>query len=156
MADPMPPPPLRQRPLVKHKSWSPDLEREEAWERRKDLQRARRGRRSVTSVTDDDFDELRGCIDLGIVSGDGSSDGSDCSGRISEILPALDLYLAIRRGLKESASIGSSGYPSSDGSPAGSPLSIFSSGTGSSSPSEMKANLKQWAQVVASSVRHCY
>ncbi|KAG0503731.1 hypothetical protein HPP92_003803 [Vanilla planifolia] len=93
MADPIPPPTFRHRPLLKHLSWSPDMEREEAWERRKDLYRARRfsGRQSVRSVTEDDLDEIRGCIDLGIVFGDESAE------RIGEILPALDLYLSVRR-----------------------------------------------------------
>ncbi|KAG0499534.1 hypothetical protein HPP92_004225 [Vanilla planifolia] len=151
MADSIPPPTFRHRPLLKHLSWSPDMEREEAWERRKDLYRARRfsGRQSVRSVTEDDLDELRGCIDLGIVFGDESAE------RIGEILPALDLYLSVRRGFYSVTSGRSSASDTSSfkGSPAGNPLSIFSSGN---TPSEVKAGLKRWAQVVACAVRDPY
>ncbi|XP_020598021.1 uncharacterized protein LOC110037665 [Phalaenopsis equestris] len=154
MADPIPPPSpsaLRHRPLLKHRSWSPDLEREETWERRKDLHRLRRSSRVVRSVTEDDFDELRGCIDLGIVSGDGSLESGDCS-KIAKILPALDLYLAVQRGLNGSVSTGRSTpseFSSSVESPDEPHLSMFFSG---STPSEVKGNLKQWAQVVACSL----
>lgn len=134
MTDPMPPLPpstFRDRPLLKHRSWSPDVEREETWERRKDLHRMRGGSRAVRSLTDDDFDELRGCIDLGLVSGDGSLEDGDLPNRMVKILPAFHLYLAIQRGLNRSVSAGRSSplaLSSCDESPAGSPLSIFSSG----------------------------
>ncbi|PKA55444.1 hypothetical protein AXF42_Ash006646 [Apostasia shenzhenica] len=153
---PLPPSRHRNLGLLKQRSWSPDTERDESWERRKDLHRARRGSRGARSVTDDDFDELRACIDLGIVFGDGSPDGGDCPKRLSEILPALELYFAVHRGFQGSAAAGlssASESSSAGGSPAGSPLSIFSLG---GSPAERKASLKQWAQVVACSVRQHY
>ncbi|KAG0469688.1 hypothetical protein HPP92_015774 [Vanilla planifolia] len=151
---PLPPPSLQHRSLLKHRSWSPDTEREEAWQRRKDLHRARRNSGHLAlSVTEDDFDELRGCLDLGIDFGDGSRGGSSCSKRLAEVLPALDLYWSVRKALhEEKASDCSSASESSfsEGSPDGSPLSMFDSGN---NPAEMKETLKRWAKVVAFAVR---
>ncbi|MQM21337.1 hypothetical protein Taro_054376 [Colocasia esculenta] len=158
--------PLAPAPLYKQRSWSPDIEREEAWQRRKGLYRSRRreaagGRlhRLSRSVTDEDLEELRGCIDLGfgfespLSSATASSDDAD---RLSDTLPALDLYYAVQRGYS-----GSSPALAGDrseqplaaavtASPGGSPLSIYSPGD---SPHQVKRRLKQWAQVVACSVR---
>jgi hypothetical protein len=55
--------------LQKQNSWSPDIERDEAWERRRRglMHRAQLSSllSRAQSVTDDDLDELRGCLDLG-------------------------------------------------------------------------------------------
>ncbi|XP_072953049.1 uncharacterized protein [Typha angustifolia] len=132
--------------LLKQRSWSPDSERDETWIRRKGLHRDRRGIR-IRSVTDEDIDELRGCMDLGFAF------DSDCCGkRLAETFPALDLYYAVHRSYPAAGTSPlDSASSSSVGSPAGSPISIFSPGD---NPEAMKARLKQWAQVVAWSVRH--
>ncbi|KAL8509177.1 hypothetical protein ACS0TY_016388 [Phlomoides rotata] len=48
-------------PLYKQNSWSPDILRDEVWTNRWKNHRIRCGR----SVTDDDLNEIRGCLDLG-------------------------------------------------------------------------------------------
>ncbi|KAK9942087.1 hypothetical protein M0R45_007776 [Rubus argutus] len=55
MTDPQAPPP---RPLYKQNSWSPDILREETWQRRKSNWGARRHSLSK-SVSDDDLEELK-------------------------------------------------------------------------------------------------
>jgi hypothetical protein len=123
------PPPLKG--LLKQNSWSPDIERDEAWERR------RRGIAwRVRSVTDDDLDELRGCIDLGF--GFEPSPGCAACGaagrsRLVETLPALDLYYAVHGGgggeeVGGVCSCGAASEASSEESPLGSPVSIVSPG----------------------------
>ncbi|RZR94374.1 hypothetical protein BHM03_00023067 [Ensete ventricosum] len=118
--------------LLKQRSWSPDSDREEAWLRRQSINRGRRGRLALTrtrSVTDEDLDELRGCIDLGF-GFDADSPLADAR-RLSDTLPALDLYYAVHRG--SPAGSPPSESSSSDGSAAspdlGSPVSFFSAGT---------------------------
>ncbi|RWW68230.1 hypothetical protein BHE74_00024262 [Ensete ventricosum] len=115
--------------LLKQRSWSPDSDREEAWLRRQSINRGRRGRLALTrtrSVTDEDLDELRGCIDLGF-GFDADSPLADAR-RLSDTLPALDLYYAVHRG--SPAGSPPSESSSSDGSAAspdlGSPVSFFS------------------------------
>ncbi|RRT63839.1 hypothetical protein B296_00034832 [Ensete ventricosum] len=117
--------------LLKQRSWSPDSDREEAWLRRQSINRGRRGRLALTrtrSVTDEDLDELRGCIDLGF-GFDADSPLADAR-RLSDTLPALDLYYAVHRG--SPAGSPPSESSSSDGSAAspdlGSPVSFFSAG----------------------------
>jgi hypothetical protein len=129
-----PPPPAMG--LQKQNSWSPDIERDEAWERRRrGMRRGGTALRRVRSVTDDDLDELRGCIDLGFgfeppaagcpACGDGRS-------RLLETLPALDLYYAVHGGGGGaegcSCSCGAASEVSSEESPVGSPMSILSPG----------------------------
>nr|XP_010943071.1 uncharacterized protein LOC105060904 [Elaeis guineensis] len=158
MADPKP-----ALGLLKQHSWSPDTDRDEAWLRRKGLHRGRRGR-PERSVTDDDLDELRGCIDLGFrfeifdTPATGDRAAKALSRRLSETFPALDLYYAVHRSYGDSVprstpSDSCSSASADDGSPMDSPLSIFSPGE---SPEVVKARLKQWAQVVACSVRQRY
>ncbi|KAJ6839589.1 uncharacterized protein M6B38_314310 [Iris pallida] len=141
-------------PLLKQQSWSPDTERDEAWTRRKGIHRGRGGQLS-RSVTDEDLDELRGCIDLGF----GFELGSPADRKLVRVFPALDLCYAVHRsycdGTVASASSAaarssSASESDSDGSTLGSPMSIVSPGD---TPELVKARLKQWAQVVACSVR---
>ncbi|KAJ0981027.1 hypothetical protein J5N97_009282 [Dioscorea zingiberensis] len=131
-------------PLIKQRSWSPDTERDEAWLRRKGLQRGQRSRLS-RSVTEEDLDELRGCIDLGF--GFEADSPNSVAARLSQTIPALDLYYAIHRSYRSSPS-----DASIDESPSGSPVSFFSP---DDSPEVKKVRLRQWAQVVACSVRQC-
>jgi hypothetical protein len=132
---PAPPP----KGLLKQNSWSPDIERDEAWERRRrGIASGGSGLRRVRSVTDDDLDELRGCIDLGF--GFEPSPGCAACGaagrsRLVETLPALDLYYAVHGsaggGGEEVGGVcscGAASEASSEESPLGSPMSIVSPG----------------------------
>ncbi|CAL4885521.1 unnamed protein product [Urochloa decumbens] len=151
--------------LQKQNSWSPDIERDEAWERRRrGMRRGGQGLRRARSVTDDDLDELRGCIDLGFgfeppaaKSGCAACGGDAGRSRLLETLPALDLYYAVRGGGGAGAgaaegcacTCGAASEASSEESPLGSPMSILSPGD---TPETVKMRLKQWAQVVALSM----
>ncbi|CAN1278574.1 hypothetical protein LINPERPRIM_LOCUS16674 [Linum perenne] len=72
-------------------SWSPETERDEVWRRRKDENRSRR--RNL-SVTDDDLDELKACIELGFGF---DPDSPDLDPRLSDALPALGFYCAVNK-----------------------------------------------------------
>lgn len=143
--------------LQKQNSWSPDIERDEAWERRRrGMRRGGTALRRARSVTDDDLDELRGCIDLGFgfEPAPAAACACACAGRnrLLETLPALDLYYAVHGGAAEAppCSCGAaSEASSSEESPLGSPMSILSPGD---TPETVKMRLKQWAQVVALSM----
>ncbi|KAI3665711.1 hypothetical protein L6452_44341 [Arctium lappa] len=149
-----PPPPS---PLYKHKSWSPDILRDEEWLKRKDIHDHRRRRRRNKSVTDEDIDELKACIELGF----GFDESND---RLSSTLPALGLYYTVNKQyhdtISKSSSMSSSSSVSSYSSsisesdlfsPSESPhAAVFSRGD---DPQTMKTRLRQWAQVVACSLR---
>uniref|UniRef100_A0A0D6QY45 Uncharacterized protein n=1 Tax=Araucaria cunninghamii TaxID=56994 RepID=A0A0D6QY45_ARACU len=75
--------------LWKQQSWSSDSSREEAWIRRREQFRLKRRSKSLT---DEDLDELRGCIDLGFRFGYDEEDHSLCN-----TFPALDFYYAVNR-----------------------------------------------------------
>lgn len=149
--------------LQKQYSWSPDIERDEAWERRRRGLRRRGSEgalRRAQSVTDDDLDELRGCIDLGFgfeaPVGCAACGGAGRSSRLVQTLPALDLYYAVAagggsEGCPTPCSCGASSEATSEASPIGSPMSILSPGD---PPETVKMRLKQWAQVVALSLRN--
>jgi hypothetical protein len=89
--------------LQKQNSWSPDIERDEAWERRpRGLMRRAPSSSSFSraqNVTDDDLDKLRGCLDLGFgVEPPAAAGCAECGegrNRLVETLPALDLYYAV-------------------------------------------------------------
>ncbi|XP_076884745.1 uncharacterized protein LOC143534025 [Bidens hawaiensis] len=120
-----PPPPSSSATLYKQKSWSPDLHREEEWTRRKGKHLLHRRRKSK-SVTDEDIDELKACFDLGF--------GFD--------------YDTIS---KSSSVSSSSAYSDPDlSSTSSSPHTIINRGD---NPQTVKTRLRQWAQVVACSVR---
>ncbi|XP_071702917.1 uncharacterized protein [Rutidosis leptorrhynchoides] len=143
-----PPPPPASSPLYKHKSWSPDILRDEEWVKRKNKQL--HGRQNK-SVTDEDIDELKACIELGF----GFNESND---RLSNTLPALGLYYAVNKHynhtISKSSSVSSSSsslISDSDLSAAvDSPQTIFDRGDDAQT---MKMRLKQWAQVVAVSLR---
>ncbi|KVI02686.1 uncharacterized protein LOC112513468 [Cynara cardunculus var. scolymus] len=154
-AAPPPPPPS---PLYKHKSWSPDILRDEEWLKRKD-KHYQRYRRRNKSVTDEDIDELKACIELGF----GFDESND---RLSSTLPALGLYYTVNKqyhdtiskssSMSSSSSSSVSSYSSSVSesdlfSPSENPrAAVFSRGD---DPQTMKTRLRQWAQVVACSLR---
>ncbi|XP_010070345.2 LOW QUALITY PROTEIN: WASH complex subunit 3 [Eucalyptus grandis] len=153
---PPPPPHLagRSSSLYKQRSWSPDMCREEAWLRRKGNSKNHRTR--SRSVTDDDLDELKACIELGF-----GFDSPAADQRLSDTLPALELYYAVNKQYADGVSKPSpppSTVPHCDAPPpppppppaAGSPQNnIFSRGD---DPQVVKTRLRQWAQVVACSV----
>lgn len=140
-----PPHPRPPAPLYKQKSWSPDLYRDEAWLKRQGINKNRH--RRSKSVTNEDIDELKGCIELGF----GFADSPEIDRRLSDTLPALGLLnYALNKPCYNSAT---SSFTSDGGdvaSPLGSPSSIFYPGD---TPQTVKTRLKQWAQVVACSVR---
>ncbi|EYU37670.1 hypothetical protein MIMGU_mgv1a026730mg [Erythranthe guttata] len=130
--------------LLKQNSWSPDILRDEAWTIRRRNHRLRRGR----SVTDDDLDELRACFDLGF-----SFDSPDLDPKLRSTFPGLDLYYAVNRQYSNTLSRTSSASFSDCDSASlsvGSPKSIIDPGE---EPEIVKTKLRQWAQVVACSVR---
>ncbi|CAN1221283.1 hypothetical protein LINGRAPRIM_LOCUS225 [Linum grandiflorum] len=129
----LPPPPsfkLPSAPLYKQHSWSPDIYRDEAWLRRKKNSKNRR----TKSVTDEDVDELKACIELGF-----GFDSPEVDQRLSDTLPALGLYHAVNKNYNESVSKSFTDTPSS--------LVL------GENPQTVKTRLRQWAQVVACSVR---
>lgn len=90
-------PPPRPPPLYSQRSWSPDVFRDEAWVRRKGNWKKKRRSKSVT---DDDVDELKGCIELGF--GFGSTRETQADPRLSDTIPALGLYYVVNKNYNES------------------------------------------------------
>ncbi|XP_009761853.1 uncharacterized protein [Nicotiana sylvestris] len=137
-------------PLFKQKSWSPDMLREEAWLKRKGNYCTKLAdRRRSKSVTDDDLEELRACFDLGF-----GFDSPDLDPKLTETFPALELYQAVNKqyGYTLSRSSSSSTVASDFDTTSfvGSSSSIVDPGE---DPEMVKTRLRQWAQVVACSVR---
>ncbi|KAB1208536.1 hypothetical protein CJ030_MR7G007479 [Morella rubra] len=134
------------RPLSKQRSWAPDMHRDEAWLRRKGKCRDRLRRNK--SVSDEDLEELKGCIELGFGF---EFDSPDIDPKLSETIPALEFFCAVNRQYSNSVSRSSSSS------------SLIVSDTESESPSPIvdpgadaelvKTRLRQWAQVVACTVR---
>lgn len=98
-------------PLYKQKSWSPDLHRDEEWMRRKGKHLHRR-RRKTKSVTDEDIDELKACIELGF----GFDRSPELDDRLSTTLPALGFYYAVNKQYHDTISKSSSMSSSSSSS----------------------------------------
>ncbi|KAL9256355.1 hypothetical protein AKJ16_DCAP23825 [Drosera capensis] len=143
-----PPRPLHRTaaaPLLKQRTWSPDTYREEAWLRRKE--NYRQSQRRTKSVTDEDLDELKACFELGF----GFEDSPDPDKRLSDTFPALGLYYAVKKKYTEVVVGSEESEEGSVASPVQSPLTpMFSPGD---DPERMKTRLRQWAQVVACSLR---
>jgi len=119
------PPP---RPLYKQQSWSPDTLRDEAWQRRKDNHNVsgQSWRRHLLSksLTEDDMDELKACIDLGFGFGSVEIDP-----KLSNTIPALELYLAVNKQYNHhSISRSSSSSSLVSDSDISSPTTIFDAG----------------------------
>lgn len=153
-------PPYRKshKKLTKQLSLS-ERKRDIAWEKRRKQviqQEKRRNSMEIVSpgdLTDADFHELRGCIELGF--GFSEEDGH----RLCETLPALDLYFAVNRQLSLSP-VSSPGSRRSSASINGGQSSISSPRSDESwricspgdSPQQVKTKLRHWAQLVACSV----
>ncbi|XWS41915.1 hypothetical protein CRYUN_Cryun17cG0123200 [Craigia yunnanensis] len=151
LESPQPPPLMKMMmppllPLYKQRSWSPDIFRDEAWLRKKGNSKKR-----SKSVTDEDLDELKACIELGF-----GFDSPEVDQRLSDTLPALGLYYAVNKNYNDTVSKSATSSPSvasdcdSIPSPIGSPHAILGPGD---NPQTVKTRLRQWAQVVACSVR---
>ncbi|KAL2499685.1 Protein of unknown function (DUF1685) [Abeliophyllum distichum] len=147
----LPLPPSHTTPsLYKQISWSHDNYRDEAWLRRKVLH----NRRSK-SVTEEDLDELKACIELGF-----GFDSPEMDKRLLDALPAYGLYHEVSKHYNDAVSKPPPLSPPSTSnsilsdfdtpSPLGSPHTIFDPGD---NPQAVKTRLRQWAQVVASTVR---
>ncbi|KAF7001353.1 hypothetical protein CFC21_017044 [Triticum aestivum] len=124
---------------------------------------------TANAVTDEDLDELKGSMELGF--GFNEENGGQ---NLCDTLPALDLYFAVNRQLSEpkmrvcsrslpslsvvtSSSSMHSGTPSPAGSPTAQPSLLDSlkiSSPAGENPQLIKTRLRQWAQVVACSVKH--
>ncbi|MCD7468066.1 hypothetical protein HAX54_005856 [Datura stramonium] len=141
---PLAPPSATVSPLYKQNSWSPDTFRDEAWQRRKD----NLNRRSK-SVTDEDLDELKACIELGF-----GFDSPEMDQRLSDTFPAYGLFYAVNKqyaGTLSKTSSLSSVISDCESTPLpGSPHAIVDPGD---NPQTVKTRLRQWAQVVACAVR---
>ncbi|KAM1038109.1 hypothetical protein ACFX13_033569 [Malus domestica] len=83
---------------VDRRLWSPDAYRDEAWHRRKKINGRSNLQRSK-SVTDEDLDELKACIELGFRFDSPKSDK-----RLADTLPALGLYYAVNKKYCDSVS----------------------------------------------------
>ncbi|KAK4424724.1 hypothetical protein Salat_1666000 [Sesamum alatum] len=149
-----------------------EIPRDIAWERRRrQFLRQERRKNGINQeadvLTDEDLDELKGCIELGF--GFNEEEGQ----RLCTTIPALDLYFAVNRQFSTSplSSPASNGSAPSLG---GSTTSGSSSGLGGRSssfggpmcdsdfwricspgddPQHVKTKLRHWAQAVACSVR---
>ncbi|XP_060180958.1 uncharacterized protein LOC132610652 [Lycium barbarum] len=143
--------------------------RDIAWEKRRRQillqERRKQGIHIPDNLTDEDLNELKGCIELGF--GFNEEEGQ----RLCSTLPALDLYFAVNRQYSTSP-ISSPGSKGSLPSPASSSTSATSLGGRSSSfgsprsdssdawkifspgddPQQVKTKLRHWAQAVACSV----
>ncbi|KAF3947846.1 hypothetical protein ACB098_07G101000 [Castanea mollissima] len=139
------------RPLYKQHSWSPDIHRDEAWLRRKgsnknsssgDPNRLRRNK----SVSDDDLEELKACIELGF-----GFDSPEVDPKLSDTIPALEFYYAVNKQYSNSLSrsSSSSSLVASD-IEIETPNPIIDQGEDAEL---VKTRLRQWAQVVACAVR---
>ncbi|KAK8494677.1 hypothetical protein V6N13_053313 [Hibiscus sabdariffa] len=137
-------------PLYKQRSWSPDIYRDEAWLRRKGNNKKGRSK----SVTDEDLDELKGCIELGFGF---EFDSPELDQRLAHTFPALGLYCAVNKNYYDTVSRStSSPSAASDSNSIPSPVSSPQSHTmfgPDDPPQTVKTRLKQWAQVVACSVK---
>ncbi|CAL9223015.1 unnamed protein product [Arabidopsis halleri] len=135
------------RPLMKQHSWSPDMNREEAWLRKKKKRPLDLLPRSK-SVTNDDIEELKGCFELGFGF---ETESPDLNPRLSFTIPALDLYCAVHRQYSNHLSRTSSFASEHEVSNSSSSTIIVDKGDDRKT---MKQKLKQWAKVVGFSVRH--
>ncbi|KAK4563134.1 hypothetical protein RGQ29_005586 [Quercus rubra] len=134
------------RPLYKQHSWSPDIHRDEAWLRRKGSNKNSSGLRRNKSVSDDDLEELKACIELGF-----GFDSPEVDPKLSDTIPALEFFYAVNKQYSNSLSRSSSSS------------SLMASDTEIESPNTIidqgedaelvKTRLRQWAQVVACAVR---
>ncbi|WCJ43868.1 hypothetical protein M5689_024577 [Euphorbia peplus] len=160
---PLAPPRWKNKKCLSKQLSMCETRRDIAWERRRRqiLNQERKMNNvqvdNVEDLTDEDLNELKGCIELGF--GFNEEEGQ----RLCNTLPALDLYFAVNRQVSyspvssphchsqriSSASLGT--RSSSFGSPTASESDwkICSPGD---DPQQVKMKLRHWAQAVACSV----
>ncbi|XP_073147742.1 uncharacterized protein [Henckelia pumila] len=135
-----------------------EIPRDMAWERRR-LQFLCQERRKngITScndhLTDEDLNELKGCIELGF--GFNEEDGQ----KLCNTIPALDLYFAVNRQFATSpisspasTTTSTTIHSSSLGSPRSDIDSTWKICNPGDDPEQVKTKLRHWAQAVACSV----
>ncbi|KAK8651109.1 hypothetical protein V6N13_140723 [Hibiscus sabdariffa] len=139
-----------------------ETSRDIAWERRRrQILRQERGKNRVAEsngITDEDLNELKGCIELGF------GFNEEAGQQLCNTLPALDLYFAVNRQLSPSpvstptpqtprsrrtSSISSLRSPSLESPKSDQDWKICSPGE---DPQQVKTKLRHWAQAVACSV----
>ncbi|KAL9248012.1 hypothetical protein vseg_021378 [Gypsophila vaccaria] len=138
-----------------------ETHRDQAWEkrRRQILRKERKKNLSIDvgDLTDGDFNELRGSIELGF------GFNEEAGQHLCNTLPALDLYFAVHRQLSPSpvstphsqGSVNSLGARSSSFDSPTSDESWKICGPGDS-PQQVKTKLRHWAQAVACSVMQSF
>ncbi|XP_074281502.1 uncharacterized protein LOC141606314 [Silene latifolia] len=99
------------------------------------------------SLTDDDLDELKGCVDLGF----GFS--YDEIPELCNTLPALELCYSMSQKFLDEHN--HSDTASSSGSETSSPMPTWKISSPGDHPEDVKARLKFWAQAVACTVKLC-
>ncbi|GMN63493.1 hypothetical protein TIFTF001_032575 [Ficus carica] len=100
------------------------------------------------SLTDDDLEELKGCVDLGF-----GGFSYDEIPELKNTLPALELcYSMSQKYIVDDASKSSSSSPTADSS---SPIANWKISSPGDHPEDVKARLKFWAQAVACTVKLC-
>ncbi|KAF2298401.1 hypothetical protein GH714_023462 [Hevea brasiliensis] len=140
-----------------------ETRRDIAWEkrRRQILMQERRKNGTIDSddLTDEDLNELKGCIELGFGFNEEEGQG------LCNTLPALDLYFAVNRQLSPSPVSTPQSRESTSSSSLGRRSSSFGSPTSESDwkicspgddPQQVKTKLRHWAQAVACSVLQSY
>ncbi|KAH9624723.1 hypothetical protein KSS87_015622 [Heliosperma pusillum] len=100
------------------------------------------------SLTDDDLDELKGCVDLGF----GFS--YDEIPELCNTLPALELCYSMSQKFLDDHH-NHSDTTSSSGSDTSSPMPTWKISSPGDHPEDVKARLKFWAQAVACTVKLC-
>ncbi|CAN0878941.1 hypothetical protein LINGRAHAP2_LOCUS12745 [Linum grandiflorum] len=139
--------------LRKFNSWSPDTGKDAVWRRRKRNHCAactsRLRRSNSSSVTDEDVEELNACIELGF--GFDPDTRPDLDPRLSDALPALGFYCAVHKQYNKTLSRSASSVSSAAAPPDNdsSPILVDPS----EDPETVKMKLRQWARVVACSVK---
>ncbi|KAF3575263.1 hypothetical protein F2Q69_00063770 [Brassica cretica] len=102
------------------------------------------------SLTDDDLEDLKGCLDLGF----GFS--YDEIPELCNTLPALELCYSMRRRFSDDKNNNKSPESSSvDASPPSPPIANWKISSPGDNPDDVKARLKYWAQAVACTVQLC-
>ncbi|KAI3742905.1 hypothetical protein L1987_60603 [Smallanthus sonchifolius] len=146
-----------------------ETQRDLAWEKKRHQMRMQELKRELTienpnELSDEDLNELKGCIELGFVFNEEQGGQS-----LANTFPALDLYFAVNRLASPTGSPRSTSSSRSNFAGFGS-LSSKSLGEESSSlvsnedpwkicgpgenPQQVKTKLRHWAQLVVCSVMH--
>ncbi|KAE9611974.1 hypothetical protein Lal_00049009 [Lupinus albus] len=147
---PLAPPPWKSRKHLSKQLSMCEKPRDIAWERKRRLERRRSCTQDYDNITDEDLNELKGCIELGF--GFKEEEGQT----LTTTLPALDLYFAINRRLSPSHASTTPHKLGGRSSSFGGTKSEYDSWkicSPGDDPELVKTKLRHWAQAVACSVR---